>query len=211
MMRLAHGWRLEFLSEGSRELVAPFVRPALRAVPRAAALRLGRCVVSLPKTLPEQAASRWMMTEDSLRIEVAVENAEPHDAALELLRCIGQALWAVTAAAERTGWLRLLQREIDAGVSGEIDEEALAGKRKLFATHAAAGSAPLLAAYAAESFAGTFAEYAHAMWHDVTVRTGPEHLPAEDLRRRLELMARWFPPNPGYRVFPRRQGRRELF
>ena len=211
MMRLAHGWRLESPSEASRELVAPFVRPALRAVPRAAALRLGQCVVSLPKTLPEDAASRWMVTGDSLRIEVAVEDADPHDAALELLRCIGQALWAVTAAVERTGWLRLLQREIDAGVSGEIDEEALAGKRKLFATHAAAGSAPLLAAYAAESFAGTFAEYAHAMWHDVTVRTGPEHLPAENLRRRLELMARWFPPNRGYRVFPRRHRRGGLF
>ena len=211
MMRLAHGWRLDFPCDGSPEMVAQFIRPALRAVPRAAALRVGPCAVSLPKMLPEDAASQWMLRGELLRIEVAVEDVDPHDVALELLRCLGQALWEVTAGVERRGWLKLLQGEIEAGVPGEIDEEALAEKRKLFATQAAAGSAQLLAGYAAESFAGTFAEYAHAMWHDVTVRSGPEHLPPEPVRRRLELMARWFPPNAGYRVFPRRPARRGLF
>jgi hypothetical protein len=209
-MRLAHGWRLELPSDVPPELISQFVRPALRALPRAAALRLGTCVVALPRALPDDAASRWMLRNASLRIEVAVEHAGPHDAALEVLRCAGQALWAVAPGVERRGWLQLLRREIDAAVPGEIDEEALLAKRKLFASRASAASAPLLAGYAAESFAATFAEYAHAMWHDVTVRSGPEHLPAENLRRRLELIARWFPPNPGYRVFPRR-ARRTVF
>jgi hypothetical protein len=46
--------------------------------------------------------------------------------------------------------------------------------------------------YAGVSFASTAAEYIHCMWHDVTVRTGLEHLPAEWLRDRLEFMARFF-------------------
>jgi hypothetical protein len=34
------------------------------------------------------------------------------------------------------------------------------------------------------------AEYVHCLWHDVTIRTGEEYLPAPQLRRRLELLAR---------------------
>ena len=167
-------------------------------------------MVSLATVLAQDAASRWTATKETLRIEVAVESVDAHDAALELLRCIGQALWAVTERMERTGWLRLLQKEIEDGVSGEIDEDALREKRKLFATRAAAGSSTLLAEYAAESFAGIFAEYAHAMWHDVAARSGAGHLPAEDLRRRLEWMARQFPRNRGYRIFARAPGRARL-
>jgi hypothetical protein len=193
------------------ELVSEFVRPALRALPRTAASRFGPCEISLPPALPEDAASRWIEAEKALRIEVAVAGVDPHDVAMELLTCVGQALWIVTAPFERGAWLKLLRAEIDAGVSGEIDERSLEQKRQLFSSRAAAASGAALAAYAAESFAGTFAEYVHAMWHDVSVRSGPEHLPAENLRRRLELMARWFPPNRGYRVFPRRHRRGGLF
>jgi len=51
------------------------------------------------------------------------------------------------------------------------------------------------------SFAGTAAEYIHGLWHDVQIRIGPDHLPVAQLRRRMNLMAKLFPPNPGYRVF----------
>ena len=51
------------------------------------------------------------------------------------------------------------------------------------------------------SFVSTMAEYMHGLWHDVQIRLGAEHLPLAPLRRRLELLAELFPPNPGYRVF----------
>jgi hypothetical protein len=60
----------------------------------------------------------------------------------------------------------------------------------------------LLESYGFASFAGTAAEYVHCLWHEVTVRQGPDHLPPQWLRRRLELLAGWFPPDPGYRLFP---------
>ncbi len=126
---------------------------------------------------------------------------EPHDVAMEMLLCVGQILWEETAPAEQQQWLEQLRREIDAGVTGEIDDQALECKQRLLATAASARSRRRLTAYARASFAGTAAEYVHCFWHDVTIRTGPEHLPAEWLRARLQLLARWFPPSPGRRLF----------
>ena len=65
-----------------------------------------------------------------------------------------------------------------------------------------ANSGQRLTRYGRSSFAGTAAEFVHSLWHEVTIRTDPDYLPALALRRRLELMARWFPPDRGYRLFP---------
>jgi len=64
--------------------------------------------------------------------------------------------------------------------------------------------------YGAASFAGTAAEYIHCLWHDVTIRSGRDFLPARQLKARLDLLSRWFPPAPGHRLFPQapRGGRR---
>jgi hypothetical protein len=45
--------------------------------------------------------------------------------------------------------------------------------------------------YGVASFAALAAEYVHCLWHDVTIRTGEAYLPAPQLRRRLELTARF--------------------
>jgi hypothetical protein len=55
--------------------------------------------------------------------------------------------------------------------------------------------------YRNPSFVSTVAEYMHGLWHDVQIRVGPEHLPLPQLRRRMNLLADLFPPNPGYSVF----------
>lgn len=201
MDRLSHGWRLVQPPGLAEETVREFIRPAVQAVPRSLAVRLPRCQIALLAQLEDPGlASRWTETEDAIEIELALEGFENHDVALELLVCLGQALWERISSVERKEYLQLLSAEIDAGVTGEIDEDALREKHVLFA-----GSTRRLEAYASASFASTLAEYVHCLWHDVTVREGPEHLPAEWLRQRLETLARWFPPDPGYRLFP--QGR----
>jgi hypothetical protein len=96
----------------------------------------------------------------------------------------------------------LLNDEISAGIEGEIDEQALEEKRSLFESRSRANNVKRLTGYGRASLAGTVAEYVHCLWHEVTVRAGPDYLPAGPLRRRLELMERWFPPNRGYRLFP---------
>jgi len=202
--------RLEAEPHLPAELVTEFVQPALRAVPAALAARLKRCHIRLAGRLenPDH-ASQWTETGDALEITVACEGVEAHDVALEVLLCLGQALWEAAEPGERNTYLKLLAEEMAAGVTGEIDEDALEEKRRLMRGPASAGSPRRLERYARVSFAGTAAEYVHCLWHDVTVRTGPEHLPAPWLRRRLELLSRWFPPGRGYRLFAAsRRGRR---
>jgi hypothetical protein len=96
----------------------------------------------------------------------------------------------------------LLCDEIGAGIEGEIDEQALEEKCSLFERRSHTSIAGRLARYGCASLAGTAAEYVHCLWHDVTVRTGPDYLPAQWLRLRLKLMSRWFPADRRHRLFP---------
>jgi hypothetical protein len=139
-----------------------------------------------------------------VEILVATAAREDHDIAMEVLLCLGQALWERLNHSQRRAYWLLLDGEISGGATGEVDEEALKEKRALAAGLFSAASPRRLERYGSASFAGTAAEYVHALWHDVTVRSGPDCLPAERLRRRLELLSRWFPPDRGYRLFPRR-------
>ncbi len=185
---------------GTGTLVADWLVPALEAVPDEAVRRLGRCRIRLVAE-SEEWSSRWRSAGGTLEVELALDGEEPHDLALELLVCLGQALWDVLPRDDWQAYLRLLQAEIEAGVNGEIDETALEEKRRLLSSRLLARSPRRLERYARASFGATFAEYVHSLWHDVTVRTGEEHLPPKWLRKRLELLAAWFPPKPGCRLF----------
>ena len=197
-----HGWRLDLAPEAPADLASDLLLPALRAVPAAMAARLGPCRIRVVSSLERpEISSRWRRRQAETEITIAFGELDPHDIAMELLVCLGQLLWEVTRQEERAAWLEQLSREIEAGVEGEIDEQALEAKQRLLAGAASARSRKRLQQYACTGFAATAAEYLHCLWHDVTIRTGPEHLPAECLRARLELLARWFPPNRGYRLF----------
>jgi hypothetical protein len=186
----------------SQSLVRDFIRPAVRAVPSSMARRLGSCRISLAAEAEADVASQWTITSSGLEVLVTTTGFEEHDVALELLLCLGQALWERLSDAEFRAYWMLLYDEISMGIEGEIDEPALEEKRTLFKSRFHANNAKRLARYSRASFAGTVAEYAHCLWHEVTVRTGPDYLPSPALRRRLELLERWFPPNRGYRLFP---------
>src|SRR5262249_4951513 len=198
-IRLAHGWRLMGRPDVPAEIIRRYIRPAVRAVPRALAARLKSCRIRLPARLTHTAlASQWIETAGAVEIDVPRDGMDGHDLAMELLVCLGQALWEAALPGERKAYLNILSREIDSGVSGEIDEDALREKQALFSSRASARSRKRLERYIRASFAGTVAEYIHSLWHDVSIRTGSEHLPAIWLRRRLELLAKWFPPDRGY-------------
>ena len=180
------------------------LRPAVQAVPRAITARLGSWHVTLVEDLGGgEIASQWTAAPGGLEITVATRDVSPHDVALELLVCLGQALWEKSLPAEREAYWKMLAAEMEAGVAGEIDERALREKQALLAGRLSARSRRRLERYAQASFAGTVAEYIHCLWHDVKIRRGPRHLPARWLRRRLETIVRWFPPNRGYRLFAR--------
>jgi hypothetical protein len=204
--RLTHGWRLAGSAPVPEGLVREFIRPALRAVPSSMARRLGSCRISLEPAADAAVTSRWAETDGGLEVFVTTSDLEDHDIALELLLCLGQALWGRLSSDELRAYWTLLEQEASEGITGEIDEQALEEKR------ARTGRLQSIERYGFASFAGTAAEYVHCLWHDVTIRVGPEHLPAPQLRRRLDLLARWFPPDRGHRLFPARRagGRRTL-
>ncbi len=183
--------------------IEEFLQPAVRALPRKMAARIGPFRITLVARLERAAVtSRWTIDCEQSEIVLATDEVEPHDLAMELLVCAGQLLWEKARPREREAFLGLLAAELDAGVEGEIDEEVLEWKRRLLRLDGSARRSRCLERYTAAAFAHTAAEYVHCLWHDVTAHAGPEHLPAPWLRRRLELFARWFPPDRGYRLFP---------
>jgi hypothetical protein len=200
-LRLAHRWILIRDPGISESLVREFIRPAVRAVPSSMARRLGPCRIALLAQAELDVASRWTATTSALEVSVTTSEVEEHDIAMELLVCLGQALWERLSVAELTSYWTILRDEINSGIKGEIDEQAFDEKRSLLESPSHANSTRL-ESYGCSSFAGTAAEYVHCLWHDVSIRSGADYLPAETLRRRLDLLARWFPPDRGYRLFP---------
>jgi len=92
---------------------------------------------------------------------------------MELLVCVGQALWEELCEAERRAWWRLLDEEINSDFKGEIDEQALRAKSALLRGPVSARSSRRLERYGQAAFAGTVAQYIHSLWHDVQVRKAP--------------------------------------
>ena len=189
-------------------LVREFIRPVARAVPRKMARQLGACRVSLVAGFGRSdTASQWTASSSGVEISIASRDRSGHEIAMELLLCLGEALWETLAPGQVKAYWQLLDAEVQAGVDGEIDDEALAGKTTLLRDRSSARSARRLQQYGRASFSATAAEYVHCLWHDVEVVSGREHLPALPLQRRLELLSRWFPPNPGYRLYPAKPAR----
>ena len=208
MPRLAYGWELSAGRTVSPGLIREFIRPAVRAIPPRMAVALGPCRIALLEGLGRPTvASQWAEVSRGLEIALATAQRREHDIALELLLCLGQALWSRLEESRRAAYWRLLDGEIGAGTDGEIDQDALQHKRRLLSSRYSAASSRRLASYGAASFAGTAAEYVHCLWHEVTVRTGRDFLPARELRRRLDLLSGWYPPGRGRRLFalPRRR------
>lgn len=200
-LRLAHGWELAAAKDTSGSLIRDYIRPAVRAVPSQMARQIGFCRISLVVDLGgPNVASQWTASGPELRISISSSRGSEHDVAMELLLCLGQALWQKLSPDQLRAYWLLLDSEFLSGISGELDEDALREKRALQRGRISATSDRRLEHYGRASFAGTAAEYVHCLWHDVTVVTGPEHLPAQQLWRRLELFSTWFPPDRGHKL-----------
>jgi len=114
-----------------------------------------------------------------------------------------------TLAAERLppeveeGYNRLLREELSNRVHGEVDEPGWQLKQSLLRRQTSLRrETKSFRAYAKQSFIDTLTLYLHGICCDIDVETGPRQLPSRFLRRRLELLESYFPPPPGYAVFP---------
>jgi hypothetical protein len=217
MSRLAHDWELHsavFLSRGEERTM---VREPAQAVPSAVAKRLGSLrilivpyvacadegdLISFSKPKGETHSSVWLETDERIFLVIPCRESDAHDTGFELLASIAELLRPRLSDEEAGNYAQLLEEELRLDIQGEIDEDAAAAKQ-LFVKgrrHHRRSRSPF-ARYRDISFVSTMAEYMHGLWHDVQIRTGPEHLPLAQLRRRLDFLAGIFPPNAGYQVF----------
>ena len=216
LSHLAHDWEFHSAIPLTPAEERTMVREPAQAVPAAIAERLAKVrvllvpyvacfesgdMVSFSKPEGETHSAVWVETSERINLVLACRELDPHDTGFEFLGSIAESLRAKLSSQETDRYAQLLEDELQRGVRGEIDEEALAAKQALLRGRAWRRSYAQLERYREISRISTVAEYMHGLWHDVQIRVGPEHLPVPELRRRMTLLAEMFPPNPGYRVF----------
>ncbi|HEV2494633.1 MAG TPA: hypothetical protein VG204_16335 [Terriglobia bacterium] len=217
LSRLSHDWEMH-----SAVLLSPaeertMVREPAQAVPAPVAQRLGKVrvlvvpyvscsgagdLVCFSKPRGETHSSVWLEADERIHLILPCRELDAHDTGFEFLASIAELLHPRLEAQELERYSQLVEEELQAGVPGEIDEDAVAAKQPVLKSRTShrRGRSPF-ERYRDVSFVSTMAEYMHGLWHDVQIRVGPEHLPLPQLRRRMTLLAEMFPPNAGYNVF----------
>lgn len=213
---LAHDWELYAAIPLGPAEERSTVREPAQAVPDAIAGQLGPIRVLLvpyiacreqgdfvefSKPEGETHTSVWLGVDGRTHVLLACRELDAHDTGFELLACVAELLRPKLSPAELTEFDALLEGELRRGVTGEIDEEAVRAKQTYLSRGGRRRQGDEFEKYRDVALIETVAEYMHGLWHDVQIRIGPEHLAVADLRRRMELLARQFPPNTGYRVF----------
>ena len=216
LSHLAHGWEIHSMVQLTPAEDRTMVREPAQAVPANVAERIGpvrvlmvpyiAClepgdVVSSAKPAGDSHTAAWVETSERTNLILACREVDAHDTGFEFLASVAELLRPRLTVSECAAYDELLEEEIRHGVRGEIDEESLAAKQALLAIRPWRRSRIQYEPYRDVSLVSTLAEYMHGLWHDVQIRVGPQHLPLRELRRRMTLMARLFPPNPGYAVF----------
>ena len=216
LSHLAHDWEFHAGLTLTPAEERTMIREPAQAVPDAIAGRLGKLrvlavpyiacletgdVISRSKPKGEAHTAAWVEMDDRINVLLACRELDAHDTGFEFLGSVAELLRPRLTDFELAEFSRLLEEEVRIGVRGEIDEEALNAKQVYLASRNARRHRGQFERYRDSSFVSTAAEYVHGMWHDVQIRVGPEHLPVPQLRRRMDLMAQLFPPNPGYQVF----------
>ena len=216
LSHLAHGWEIHSMITLTPAEDRTMVREPAQAVPAKIAERIGplrilivpyiACmesgdVICTAKPKGESHTAAWVETGARTNLTLACREVDAHDTGFEFLASVAELLRPRLTVSEFAAYDELLEEELRHGVRGEIDEESLAAKQALLAIRPWRRSRLQYEPYRDVSLVSTLAEYMHGLWHDVQIRVGPQHLPLQQLRRRMTLMAKLFPPNPGYAVF----------
>ncbi len=216
LSHLAHGWEMHSAVPLTPAEERSIVREPAQAVPDSIAERLGKLrvlvvpyvacfdsgdAVSFTKPKGDTHSAVWLETGERIHLVLPCRELDPHDTGLEFLASIAELLLPRLSESELGRFSALLEEELRAGVTGEIDDDALAAKQPLTGSRSRRRHRQMFEQYRDVSFVSTAAEYMHGLWHDVQIRVGPNYLPFQPLRRRLKLLEGMFPPNTGYSLF----------
>ena len=213
---LAHGWEFHASLSLTPAEERTMIREPADAVPDTIAQKIGNLrvlavpyiscletgdVVTRLKPKGEAHTAAWVESSERISLLLACRELDAHDTGFEFLGSVAELLRPRLADSEVQSFSQLLQEEVRHGVAGEIDEEARSAKRAYMGSMKGRRQNSQFERYRDVALTGTVAEYMHGLWHDVQIQVGPDHLPVAQLRRRMDLMSQFFPPNSGYKVF----------
>ncbi len=136
-----------------------------------------------------------------------IEQQDVADYHYELFNAVAGLAAGTVREDEFTRFSAQVQDELSRRTRGEVDERSLQWKMKLERRQRPPGrNTKLMHGYARQALEDTLTLYLHGLCCDIDVDAGPRQLGSRYLRRRLELLAEIFPPNPGYLVFPAAPG-----
>lgn len=140
---------------------------------------------------------------DEVFLLFAIEQQDVADYHYRLFNTIAGMACAVVRGEEFTRYSTLVLDELNRRTRGEVDEQSLELKMKLFHRQRLPGrNTKLMRRYMRQALEDTLTLYLHGLCCDIDVEAGPRQLGSRYLRSRLELLAEIFPPNPGYLLFP---------
>jgi len=150
-----------------------------------------------------QVAATQFSTENGPVVVLAIRDRNVADSHYSFYRAIATLAAEKLPAEVEEAFTRLLRDELGNRIHGEVDEPGWQLKQSLLRRQSnVRRETKLFRTYARQAFIDTLTLYLHGICCDIDVETGPRQLPSRYLRRRLELLENYFPPPPGYAVFP---------
>jgi hypothetical protein len=150
-----------------------------------------------------QIAATQFITENGPVIVLAIKDRDVGDSHYYFFRAIATLAADNVPPEVEEAFSRLLRDELLNRIHGEVDDPSWQLKQSLLRRQSnMRRETKLFRTYARQSFIDTLTLYLHGICCDIDVEPGPRQLPSRYLRRRLELLESYFPPPPGYAVFP---------
>jgi hypothetical protein len=159
---------------------------------------------------PRQIFASRLLRRDTATLVFAVKDEEMADYHYSFYNAI--AALAADSTADKSSkeqFYGLVREELAAEVHGEVDEHSWRMKQSLLRRQSnTRKETKLFHDYARQALEDTLTLFLHGICCDIDVETGPRQMPSRHLRKRLELLARLYPPPKGYAVLPEQSKKR---
>lgn len=140
---------------------------------------------------------------DEIFLLFAIEQQDVAEYHYELFRTVAGLACGVIREEEFSRFSALVFDELNRSTRGEVDDASLQLKLQLQRRQRLPGrNTKQMHRYVRQALEDTLTLFLHGLCCDINVDPGPRQLASRYLRRRLELLAEIFPPNPGHLLFP---------
>lgn len=147
---------------------------------------------------------------ENASLVIATEDVSPNAYHYNLYSALSSLAWEVAPSDVRQAWAKSIKEELKRGVHGEIDEISWQRKNEVLSKQSQPlRDSKLLRAYLRASYIDTMTLFLHGICCDIDVEPSPRQIPSVEIRRRLELLRRFYPLGEGYALFPEEIGGRK--